>query len=97
MSRGVTEETAEIGNVVVVHLDGNLLDGKVGFGEIAFEFVDDRVVDKGFGRGLHQAVADLVQIVGTEAQFGSIELDAPFVVDMLVQKRSEAVRDAPNG
>ena len=41
-------------------------------------------------------MADLVQIVGTEAQFGSIELHAAFMVDMLVQKRVEAVRDAPN-
>lgn len=42
-------------------------------------------------------MADLVQIVGTEAQFGSIELHAAFMVDMLVQKRVEAVGDAPNG
>ena len=70
LSRGVAEETAEVRNVVVVHLGGDLLDGKVGLGEIAFEFVNDRVVDEGFGGGLHQAVADLVQIVGTEAQLG---------------------------
>ena len=42
-------------------------------------------------------MADLVQIVGTEAQLGSIELHAAFMVDMLVQKRVEAVGDAPNG
>lgn len=55
------------------------------------------VVDEGFGRGLHQAVTDLVQVVGTEAQFRSIELHAAFMVDMLVQKGVEAVGDAPDG
>ena len=96
LSRGVAEETAEVGNIVVVHTGGDFLNGEVGFSEVAFEFIDDRVVDEGFGGGLHQAVADLVQIVGTYAQFGSIELHAAFIVDMLVQKRVEAVRDAPN-
>ena len=75
----------------------DLLYCEVGFSKVAFEFIDDRVVDEGFGGGLHQAVADLVQIVGTEAQLGSIELHAAFMVDMLVQKRVEAVGDAPNG
>ena len=42
-------------------------------------------------------MADFVQIVGTEAQLGSIKLHAAFMVDMLVQKRVEAVGDAPNG
>ena len=97
MSRGVAEETAEVGNIVVVHVGGDFLYREVGFSEVALEFIDDRVVDEGFSGGLHQAVADLVQIVGTEAQFGSIELHAAFMVDMLVQKRVEAVGDAPNG
>ena len=94
---GVAEETAEVGNVVVVHLSGDLLDGEVGFGEVAFELVNNGLVDEGFGGGLHQAMADLVQIIWTDAQLGSIELHAAFMVDMLVQKRIEAVRDAPNG
>jgi len=97
LSRGVAEETAEIGNIVIVHAGGDFLYGEVGFSKIAFEFIDDRVVDEGFGGGLHQAVTDLVQIVGTEAQFGGIKLHAAFMVDMLVQKRVEAVGDAPNG
>ena len=97
LSRSVAEETAEVGNIVVVHAGGDFLYGEVGLGKVAFEFIDDRVVDEGFGGGLHQAVADFVQIVGTEAQFGSIELHAAFMVDMLVQKRVEAVGDAPNG
>ena len=97
LSRGVAEETAEVGNIVVVHAGRDLLYGEVGFSKVAFEFIDDRVVDEGFGGGLHQTVADFVQIVGTEAQFGSIELHAAFMVDMLVQKRVEAVGDAPNG
>lgn len=97
LPRGVAEETAEVGNIVVVHTGSDFLYGEVGLGKVAFEFIDDRVVDEGFGGGLHQAVADLVQIVGTEAQFGSIELHAAFMVDMLVQKRVEAVGDAPNG
>lgn len=97
LSRSVTEETAEIGDIVVVHAGGDFLYGEVGLGEVAFELIDDRVVDEGFGGGLHQAAADFVQIVGTEAQLGSIEFHAAFMVDMLVQKRVEAVRDAPNG
>ena len=66
---GVAEETAEVGNVVVVHPGSDFLNGEVGFSKVAFEFIDDRVVDEGLGGGLHQAVADLVQIVGTDAQF----------------------------
>lgn len=97
LSRSVAEETAEIGNIVVVHAGSDFLYGEVGLGKVALELIDDRVVDEGFGGGLHQAVAHLVQIVGTEAQFGSIELHAAFMVDMLVQKRVEAVGDAPNG
>ena len=97
LPRGVAEETAEVGNIVVVHTGSDFLYGEVGLGKIAFEFIDDRVVDEGFGGGLHQAVTDLVRIVGTEAQFGGIKLHAAFMVDMLVQKRVEAVRDAPNG
>ena len=97
MSRSVTEETAEVGNIVIVHTGSDFLYGEVGFGKEALEFIDDRVVDEGFGGSLHQAVADLVQIVGTEAQLGSIKLYAAFMVDMLVQKRVEAVRDAPDG
>ena len=97
MSRSIAEETAEIRNIVVVHTGSDFLYGEVGFSKVAFEFIDDRVVDEGFGGGLHQTVADLVQIVGTEAQLGSIELHAAFMVDMLVQKRVEAVRDAPDG
>ena len=90
-------KTAEVGNVVVVHLGGDLLDGKVGLGKVVFEFVDDGIVDEGLGGGLHQTVADFVQIIGTETQLGSIELHAAFMVDMLVQKRVEAVGDAPDG
>lgn len=97
LSRSVAEETAEVGNIVIVHLGSDLLDGKVGLGKVAFELINDRVVDEGFGGGLHQAVADFVQIIGTEAQLGSIELHATFMVDMLIQKRVEAVGDAPNG
>ena len=97
MPRGVAKETAEVGNIVVVHAGGDFLYCEVGFSEVALEFIDDRVVDEGFGGGLHQAVTDLVQIVGAEAQFGSIEFHAAFMVDMLVQKRIEAVGDAPNG
>ena len=97
LSRGVAEETAEVGDIVVVHAGGDFLNGEVGLGKVAFEFVNDRVVDEGFGGSLHQAVTDFVQIVGTEAQFRSIKLHAAFMVDMLVQKRVEAVRDAPNG
>ena len=67
LSRSVAEETAEIGNIVVVHVGGNFINSEVGFSEVTFEFIDDRVVDEGFGGGLHQAVADFVQIVGTEA------------------------------
>ena len=67
LSRGVAEETADVGNVVEVHTDSDLLNGKVGFSKVAFEFIDDSVVDEGFGGGLHQAVADLVQIIGAEA------------------------------
>lgn len=97
MSCGITKETAEVGNIVVVHLGGDLLDGEVSLGEIAFEFVNDGVVDEGFGGGLHQAMADFVQIVGTEAQLGGIELDAALVVDVLIQKCSKTVGDAPHG
>ena len=97
LSRSVAEKTAEIGNIVVVHAGGDFLYGEVGLGKVAFEFIDDRVVDEGFGGGLHQAVADFVQIVGTEAQLRGIELHAAFMVDMLIQKRVEAVGDAPNG
>ena len=97
MSRSVAEEPAEVGNIVVVHKCSDFLYGEVGFSKVTFEFIDDRVVNESFGGGLHQAVADFVQIVGTEAQFGSIELHAAFMVDMLVQKGVEAVRDAPNG
>ena len=97
LSRSVAEETAEVGNIVVVHTGGDFLYSEVGFSKVAFEFIDDCVVDEGFGGGLHQTVADLVQIVGTEAQLGSIELHAALMVDMLIQKRVEAVRDAPNG
>ena len=68
MSRGVAEETAEIGNIVVVHSCCDLLDGEISFGEVVFEFVDDGVVDEGLGGGLHQAMADLVQIIWTDAQ-----------------------------
>ena len=53
LSRGIAEETAEVGNIVVVHLGGNFLNGEVGFSEVTFEFIDDRVVDEGFGRGFH--------------------------------------------
>ena len=67
LSRSVAEETAEVGNIVVVHAGGDFLYGEVGLGKVAFEFIDDRVVDEGFGGGLHQTVADFVQIVGTEA------------------------------
>ena len=63
---GVAEETTEVGNVVVVHPGGDLLDGEVGFGEVAFELVNNGLVDEGFGGGLHQAVADFVQIIGTD-------------------------------
>ena len=93
----VAEETAEVGNIVVVHTGGDFLYGEVGFSKVALEFVDDRVVDEGFGGSLHQAVSDFVQIVGAEAQLGGIELHAAFMVDMLVQKRVEAIGDAPNG
>ena len=96
LSRGVAEETAEIGNIVVVHTGSDFLYGEVGLGKGALEFIDDRVVDESFGGSLHQAVANFVQIVGTYAQFGSIELHAALMVDMLVQKRVEAVGDAPN-
>ena len=67
LSRGIAEETAEIGNIVEVHASGDFLYGEVGFSKVALEFIDDRVVDEGFGGSLHQAVADFVQIVGTEA------------------------------
>ena len=97
LSRSVTEETAEVGNIVVVHLGGDLLNGEVGLGEETFELVDDRVIDEGFGGGLHQAVADLIQIVRTEAQLGGIELHTALVMDVLAQQRIEAVGDAPNG
>ncbi len=97
LSRSVAEKTAEIGNIVVVHKGSDFLYGEVGLDKVALEFIDDRVVDESFGGGLHQAVADFVQIVGTETQFGSIDLHATFMVDMLVQKGVEAVRDAPNG
>ena len=46
---GVAEETAEVGNVVVVHPGGDLLDGKVGFDKVALELVNDGLVDEGFG------------------------------------------------
>ena len=65
---GIAEETAEVGNVVVVHSGGDLLNGEVGFGEVALELVNNGLVDEGFGGGLHQAMADLVQIVWTDAQ-----------------------------
>ena len=97
LSGGVTEETAEVGNIVVVHLGGDLLDGKVGLGEVVFEFVNDGIIDEGFGGGLHQAVADFVQIVGTEAQLGGIELHTALMMDVLAQQCVEAVRDTPNG
>ena len=67
MFRSIAEETAEVGNIVIVHTGGDFLYGEVGLGKVAFEFIDDRVVDEGFGGGLHQTVADFVQIVGTEA------------------------------
>ena len=68
LSCGIAEETAEVGNVVVVHPGGDLLDGEVGFGKVALELVNDGLIDEGFGGGLHQAVADLVQIIWTDAQ-----------------------------
>ena len=70
LPRGVTEETAEVGNIVVVHAGSDFLNGEVGFSKVTFEFIDDRVGDEAFGGGLHQSVADFVQIVGTEAQLG---------------------------
>lgn len=76
MSSGVAEKTTEVGNIVVVHAGGDFFNGEVGLGKVAFEFIDDRIVDEGFGGSLHQAVADLVQIVGAEAQLGGIELHA---------------------
>ena len=42
-------------------------------------------------------MTDLIQIIWTDAQFRSIELDAALMVDVLVQKRVEAVGNAPNG
>ena len=53
LSRSVTEETAEIGNIVVVQTGSDFLNGEVGLGEVAFEFIDDRVVDEGFSGSLH--------------------------------------------
>ena len=85
LSRSIAEETAEVGNIVVVHAGSDFLYCEVGFSKVAFEFIDDRVIDEGFGGGLHQAVAYLVQIVGTETQLGSIELHAP--TNALVQAR----------
>jgi len=41
----------------------NFLYGEVGFSKVGLEFIDDRVVDEGFGGGLHQAVADFVQML----------------------------------
>ena len=68
LSRGVAEETAEVGNIVVVHTGSDFLYGEVGLGKVALEFIDDRVVDEGFGGSLHQAVAYFIQIVGADAQ-----------------------------
>ena len=97
LPRDVAEKTAEVGNVVVVHPRGDLLDGEVSFGKKAFELVYDGIIDKCLGRGLHQTLAYLIQIVGAETQLGSVELDAALVMDVSVQKRVEAVGDAPNG
>ena len=43
---GVAEETAEVGNIVVVHMGSDFLYGEVGFSKVAFEFIDDRVIDE---------------------------------------------------
>lgn len=80
LSRSVAEKAAEVENIVVVHAGGDFLYGEVGLGKVTFEFVDDRIVDEGFGGSLHQAVADLVQIVGAEAQLGGIELHAASII-----------------
>ena len=53
LPRSIAEETAEIGNIVVVHTGSDFLYGEVGLGKVTFEFIDDRVVDEGFSGSLH--------------------------------------------
>ena len=43
LPRSVAEETAEVGNIVVVHTGGDFLYGEVGFSEVALEFINHLV------------------------------------------------------
>ena len=97
LARGVAEETAKIRHIVIVHSGGYFLNGEVGLGKIEFDLVNDHVVDEGFGRGLHQPVADFVQIVGADTQFGGVEPHTSLIVYMLGQERVKTIWNVPNG
>ena len=40
LPRGIAEETAEVGNIFVVHTGSDFLYGEVGFNQVAFEFIN---------------------------------------------------------
>lgn len=87
------EEATEVGLVGEVEAVGEFLDREVGGEQEEFDFLQEAVVDKGFGGHATVAAGNGGQVTGRYRKRGSVETDVPHRHNMSMQEADETFEE----